>query len=147
MADGPTATHRHPWAVLFGPWSVAVAAVIVVGATLGARLLVATTGGVQLCWFLAVSGLPCPGCGLTRSVMAAARGELAAAVMLHPFGPLILLWAIAATASPLLRGERRRRLVAAFGRSHQGFSRAYGVLVATFVAFGVLRVATVLVER
>ena len=50
------------------------------------------------CSFLARTGWPCPTCGLTTSVAAAARGRVAAAWMAHPFGP-VLLAAVAVLAA------------------------------------------------
>ncbi|MCK9252974.1 MAG: DUF2752 domain-containing protein [Clostridiales bacterium] len=45
------------------------------------------------CTFASTTGLPCPGCGLTRALAAALRGDLALAFRLHPLfwlAPLIL---------------------------------------------------------
>jgi hypothetical protein len=42
------------------------------------------------CAFKQVTGLSCLSCGMTRSVHAAASGDLAAAVQYHPVGPLAL---------------------------------------------------------
>ena len=60
----------------------------------------APPGGVSLvpCPVLTITGLECPGCGMTRACVAIARGELSAAWSLHPFAflliPLALLWAL-----------------------------------------------------
>ncbi|MCS7030291.1 MAG: DUF2752 domain-containing protein [Gloeomargarita sp. SKYG116] len=35
------------------------------------------------------TGIPCPSCGLTRSFMAMARGDVLRAVQFHAFGPLL----------------------------------------------------------
>lgn len=46
------------------------------------------------CVLRSITGLPCPGCGLTRALLAALHGGLAAAWQLHPLfwlAPLILL--------------------------------------------------------
>ena len=46
------------------------------------------------CVFHATIGLPCPGCGLTRALLAALRGDLAGAWQMHPLfwlAPLILI--------------------------------------------------------
>ncbi len=46
------------------------------------------------CVIHSLTGLPCPGCGLTRALLAALRGDLATAWRLHPLfwlAPLILL--------------------------------------------------------
>lgn len=43
-----------------------------------------------LCLFRAVTGLPCPGCGITRSVVDLAHGEISASFRHHPFGIFVL---------------------------------------------------------
>lgn len=43
-----------------------------------------------LCAWRRVTGIPCPGCGMTRAMAALSRGDLHAALRLHPFAPLLL---------------------------------------------------------
>lgn len=75
---------------------------------------------VDLCAFRRLTELPCPTCGLTRSVCHAARGRWATSLGHHPAGlPLALgaaAWALwlgaeAVRGRPLAE-ERRRRLAA-----------------------------------
>ncbi len=47
-------------------------------------------GVPTLCGFRSLTGLPCPGCGITRSVVCAAHGDLPDALRFHPLGPLVL---------------------------------------------------------
>ena len=54
--------------------------------------------GVVLCPFRAVTGLPCPGCGMTRAFCSIGHGDLAAAFGYNALGPLVfaaalLVWA------------------------------------------------------
>ena len=49
---------------------------------------------IGICWFHRLTGLPCPGCGLTRSICAIARGELSAAWSFNPFGFLFFAAAV-----------------------------------------------------
>lgn len=46
------------------------------------------------CPFRFVTGLPCPGCGLTRSFLLVARGRLAEATRMHAFWIPITIWVI-----------------------------------------------------
>jgi cytochrome bd-type quinol oxidase subunit 2 len=47
------------------------------------------------CLLSSTTGLPCPGCGMTRSVFALLRGDLAASVHFHPLLiPFIAVFAI-----------------------------------------------------
>ncbi|MGO9568321.1 MAG: DUF2752 domain-containing protein [Desulfomonilaceae bacterium] len=43
------------------------------------------------CLSHAVFGISCPGCGLTRSFVAMARGDIASALQLNPCGPLLFI--------------------------------------------------------
>lgn len=51
----------------------------------------------SICLFYHLTGLPCPGCGLTRSFVCLGHGRLLEALHWHPLGPAIfflfaLLW-------------------------------------------------------
>jgi hypothetical protein len=50
--------------------------------------------GIILCYFRSLTGLPCPGCGLTRSLCAIAKGAMLRSFEYHPFGPLLFLIAM-----------------------------------------------------
>jgi hypothetical protein len=51
--------------------------------------------GYSFCAFRRMTGIPCPGCGMTRAMAALARGHFVAALHLHPFAPLVLAQAAA----------------------------------------------------
>ncbi len=42
-----------------------------------------------ICPFLTATGLPCPFCGLTRSLLSLSQGELLRSFWYHPLGPVI----------------------------------------------------------
>jgi hypothetical protein len=46
-----------------------------------------------LCPFRALSGIPCPGCGMTGALLALAKGDLIEAVAHNPFSMLLLFLA------------------------------------------------------
>jgi hypothetical protein len=69
-------------------------------------LVIAGTVGVQIalvslslpgweCPFFRVTGIPCPGCGLTRAVILLLKGDLQASLRFHAFAPIVLLSAVA----------------------------------------------------
>lgn len=68
--------------VLYAPWS--------------------TTGPI-LCPLRLVTGLPCPGCGLTRSFCAMTRGHFGEAFGYHIFGPFLFVAVLIGT--PMLAYE------------------------------------------
>jgi len=44
------------------------------------------------CAFKNLTGIPCPGCGLTRSIVAAAHGEIRESILHHRLGLLTLFY-------------------------------------------------------
>ncbi len=46
-------------------------------------------GGFVICPFRLATGIPCPGCGLTRSFCAVAKGDVERGFELHWLGPLL----------------------------------------------------------
>ena len=84
------------------------------------------------CPFRALTGYDCFSCGLTRSLHAAARGDLLASLMFHPAGMLIALGALALAGVWLAEAltGRRAGLWRPWGR------RALAALVAAWLLFG-----------
>lgn len=44
------------------------------------------------CAFFRVTGLPCPGCGLTRACLLLLRGEVQTSIRFHAFAPIFVLF-------------------------------------------------------
>jgi hypothetical protein len=71
--------------------------------------------GIILCPFRALTGYPCPGCGMTRAFSSIAHGELWRAVRYNPLSPLLFLALIAVwagAAATILNWPRVCALVA-----------------------------------
>jgi hypothetical protein len=66
--------------------------------------------GAAGCLFREVTGLPCPFCGLTHSMMALGQADVGAAVMQNPVGLLLLPLAVVLLAVGVPVMLRRRRL-------------------------------------
>lgn len=93
--------------------------------------------GPVLCPFRLATGLPCPGCGLTRSWVAAAHGNLATAFADNVFGPVSLVAVmLAVVAAGLLRvvAPARTTVVVRVARS-----RVVYAVAAMWVVYGVAR--------
>lgn len=71
------------------------------------------------CPFLAVTGIPCPSCYLTRATTAALHGDFQSSLALHAFGPLIatglILWSVLALWRRQFMPLRWRRTPAVIG--------------------------------
>ncbi len=95
--------------------------------------------GVDLCILHSITGLPCPGCGMTRALCALSQGDLSVALALNPFAllawPTFLVLALATLSGPA--GLRRFE---AWVQSHaDAVARAYKLAFTSFVSFGALR--------
>ena len=88
-----------PWILLAGGYAVAALAV--------ARFLPAVVWALPGCPFRALSGLPCPTCGVSRAMLALARVDLGEALAHHPLATLAVVltilaapWAAAHSLAP-----------------------------------------------
>ena len=94
--------------------AAAISGVIILLDALAARLALAADDvrvyifGHQIGWECAMrrAGLPCPTCGLTRSIVMALHGEFTRAWHMAPGGPVLLAGALLAGAALLLQGVR-----------------------------------------
>lgn len=57
---------------------------------------------ISLCMFYNLTKLPCPGCGLTRSFCAMAKGQIIEAFNFHLLGPIIFTATVTAWSTSLL---------------------------------------------
>ncbi len=87
------------------------------------------------CWFRAVFGLDCPLCGMTRSFVALAHGELSAALRFHPAGPLLFAAMVAALIALGVVAIRRTRPLV----ERRGFLIASEAVVVICLMLGVVR--------
>ena len=92
---------------------------------------------VPVCPFYALTGLPCPGCGLTRAFCCISHGELGHAWHLNPFGFLFYAFCIVLAVWPFLR--RRTAWEQRLSRSR--WSRVLPIaLVAAMWSYGLWRI-------
>jgi hypothetical protein len=96
------ATRRHAWLILMGLSAMFCLSL----------LWRPSDNGIILCPFRALTGYPCPGCGMTRAFSALAHGEPVRAVLYNPLSPVLFLaamalWMSAAATLLNLHGVRR----------------------------------------
>jgi len=89
---GRTAAPRLTGETIIGALSVACLGDVL----LGCLARDGDLGGPTLCPFRLATGLPCPFCGMTRSLFAVGQGRLAASIDFSPIGPLLPLAAVLA---------------------------------------------------
>ncbi|MHC5021045.1 MAG: DUF2752 domain-containing protein [Planctomycetota bacterium] len=136
---------RKPVAdILLHPWSAMFALVVAIGAF---ALPKHGIPGLRICAFEIWTALPCPGCGMTRSMTCLAQGDLLSSVTYHPFGVVfapLLAFALLAWLLPVARRSALRGLLF---RREQWLRPAYNSLIISFVVFGVARIAIHLAQR
>ena len=95
--------------------------------------------GVDLCPIHRFTGLPCPGCGMTRAVALFSQREFSLALGAHPF--VIVIWPLLALLAVLACVPTSRVLVweGRLDALEPTVSRAQRVLFAAFAGFGALR--------
>ncbi len=64
------------------------------------------------CPILAATGVPCPGCGLTRAMIEFVHGDFAQSFQTHAFAPIFILALLAIIAVLVLPETQRRNLLA-----------------------------------
>ncbi len=92
-----------------------------------------------LCGFKTVLGLPCPGCGLTRSFCALAKGELLAAFSFNLLGPFLFFFTLSYWLTSILSCLGYDKPFTSYTNSIYQ-TRFPQITLAIFVAYGLLRI-------
>lgn len=87
MTREPTAPHL---VILAASLSILLSALLLIPAEPGDSLRIGENALPNICLLRQTSGLPCPGCGLTRSLVSAAHADWARSLTHHRMGLLIL---------------------------------------------------------
>jgi len=98
----------------------------------------------SICPFRAITGIPCPGCGMAHGLMAAADGRLRDALGYNALSPLVLLCAIGAWALMVVEELTGRRVVE---RTMVAVGPASAALAVAALLWGGWRAAAVLLSR
>ncbi|MEO9322354.1 DUF2752 domain-containing protein [Nocardioides sp. C4-1] len=111
---------------------------------LGAAVVLSPDGiedGPVVCPFRRLTGLPCPGCGLTRSWVYLAHGRWDDAYSAHPFGIVAMAAAVALVAAVVLGLVTRRPMPDVDRVLRRTWALA---VVAAWLVFGVVRLGSAL---
>jgi len=94
---------------------------------------------IDLCWIQKTLSLPCPGCGLTRSVTCISHLALTKSLTYHPFGILIYSFFMVNVLCLITPGRFNRGMRNIISQNERAAWAAYSAAVLCFVAFGIAR--------
>jgi len=115
---------------------------------LAATLLMPADGfGIRLCLFHQLTGMDCPGCGMTRGIGHLWRGELPRSIQLHLFAPIAFLFLFVQSGSLFLKAPLKKRILHFIDRNDTWFRYLWIAGGAIFFVYGGLRIAYQLLER
>ena len=96
---------------------------------------------LPVCAFKRLTGLPCPSCGLSRSLQAAVEGDLSSSVAFHPLGLLLFSVVLLLFIHTLLRLLTGTRL---FTLSRQFLRRVFIFSIVLYLSVWVFRLIPLL---
>jgi hypothetical protein len=93
------------------------------------------------CPIFHATSIPCPGCGLSRAIVALLQGDWRSALALHVFAPVFLLGVILLVTVPLLPERHRHKTICWLEGIERRTGVAYLCLVCLLLYWGVRLIA------
>lgn len=100
--------------------------------------------GPSYCGMQRSMGVPCPGCGLTRSVSSVLHGQIAWAYHYHPFGLAFVAGMLVLGVGALLPTRWRNPVIERLGRYDNVLGWLFLIFCAGLLLFGIYRIAMVM---
>ena len=108
---------------------------------LGTLLMPPEGLGIRLCLFYQVSGLDCPGCGMTRGISHLWRGHFLRSVHLHFFAPIVFLFLVVQASSLFIPNPYKTKILYWIDRHDRVFRYLWVIGGTSFFLYGGFRIA------
>ncbi|MDK2970392.1 MAG: hypothetical protein PWP23_147 [Candidatus Sumerlaeota bacterium] len=118
------------------------AIVCLIGAITG-YFLPATGIGMSTCGMLRIFGLPCPGCGLTRSVSSFLQGHFVWSFHYHPLGWVFAVIFVLIGSTALMPTRWREAIIARVTRYDQALGSGFLIFCTLLLLYGFIRMGMV----
>lgn len=99
--------------------------------------------GPSICGMQRTLNLPCPGCGLTRSVSSFFQGHFASSWHYHPLGWVFAMVMMALAVSLVLPGKWREKLVRRIKPHEMRFGWVFLIFCALLLLYGIFRIVMI----
>lgn len=99
--------------------------------------------GFDLCMLHNSTGLPCPGCGMSRAISAISQGDFSAALGLNPFAFFAWPTFLLLTVLTLMPKQKREQFIERVRHSKRA-GKIYELIFWSFLGFGLIRFAVFL---
>ena len=103
-------------------------------------------GGFTVCWFYNLFDLPCPGCGLGRSVTNMSHLDVVAAFGYHPWGVPIYALIVVLAASNFFPQRWRDAMRTGMIQREPRLQWFYWTFIGTFLVYGFARLGYMVVN-
>jgi len=113
------------------------------GVTIGAFILNPTGNGLSFCGLQRTAGVPCPGCGLTRSVTSFLHGHLAWSWHYNPLGPLVAVGMLLVAIGAVLPASWRKSAIERLSPHERRLGWFLMALCVILLAHGIWRIVLV----
>ena len=108
--------------------------------------LTAAGWGAWKCPIYSVSGIPCPGCGLSRAMLLLASGQWSAAIHMHAFAPVLLAAVIGFAVAGFLPQRQMQNILLSIATVERNTGIVVILTLAMLIYWG-LRVSGVIEYR
>jgi hypothetical protein len=95
------------------------------------------------CPIFAATGVPCPGCGLTRATMQLLRGDIVSSLQTHAFAPVLFV-ALGVMLAALILPEKNRQVLLSSIRKLETQNGLTSFLLSALVLYWAIRLMGIL---